>query len=121
MQLHGTAGSIHADMTKVRQILFNLLGNACKFTKDGEITLAIGRVVEGWVQFRVFDTGIGITSSQASRLFQPFVQADASIGRQFGGTGLGFTISRRLCEMMGGSLWLGSEPGMGRCRKSSRH
>ncbi|MEI6043933.1 MAG: response regulator [Chloroflexota bacterium] len=123
-------GSIHADMTKVRQNLFNLLSNASKFTEHGTITLEARQVsyrieplhrteplpTEGealFVEFRVSDTGIGITPEQMGKLFQAFSQADASTTRKFGGTGLGLVITRRFCQMMGGDVTVESEAGKG--------
>ena len=109
-------GSIRADMTKVRQTLFNLLSNACKFTERGTITLDISHQTEhgqDWVSFSVADTGIGMTPEQMGKLFQPFSQADASTNRQYGGTGLGLVLSRRFCQMMGGDITLESEYGSG--------
>jgi PAS domain S-box-containing protein len=91
-------GSMYADLTKVRQNLFNLLSNACKFTEHGVVQLSVSRATEGgedWVSFRVTDTGIGMTPSELGKLFQPFSQADASTTRKFGGTGLGLAITRR--------------------------
>ncbi|MDX1486682.1 MAG: response regulator, partial [Acidiferrobacterales bacterium] len=107
---------MHADLTKVRQALFNLLSNACKFTKQGTITLNVSKeAIEGgrWVRFRVADTGIGMTPEQMERLFQAFSQADASTTRQFGGTGLGLAISRKFCQMMGGDITVESTFGEG--------
>ena len=98
-------GAMHADLTKVRQSLFNLLSNACKFTEHGTITLEASRELIGgadWIKFSVSDTGIGMPPEQMEKLFQPFVQGDASTSRKFGGTGLGMTITHRFCEMMGG-------------------
>ncbi|HMB04110.1 MAG TPA: PAS domain S-box protein [Isosphaeraceae bacterium] len=112
-------GSMHADLTKVRQSLFNLLSNAAKFTERGTIALTVARArgpkPDGgaWVTFRVRDTGIGMTPEQRARLFQPFTQADASTTRKYGGTGLGLTITRRFCQMMGGDISAESEPGRG--------
>lgn len=109
-------GEMHADLTKVRQVLFNLVSNACKFTEKGTITLEAARgaeVGQGWVTFRVRDTGIGMTPEQVARLFQPFTQADASTTRKYGGTGLGLAISKRFCEMMGGEITLSSREGEG--------
>jgi signal transduction histidine kinase/DNA-binding response OmpR family regulator len=100
-------GVMRADQTKVRQILFNLLSNACKFTQSGTITLvATPEVMAGraGVKFQVSDTGIGIAPEQMERLFEAFSQADASITHQYGGTGLGLTITRYFCEMMGGDI-----------------
>ncbi|GIV95623.1 MAG: hypothetical protein KatS3mg057_0280 [Herpetosiphonaceae bacterium] len=109
-------GLMHADMTKVRQALFNLLSNACKFTKEGTITLNVVREQHNeieWINFEVSDTGIGIKPEQLGRLFQVFTQADASTTRQYGGTGLGLALSRKLCQMMGGDITVASEEGKG--------
>jgi signal transduction histidine kinase/DNA-binding response OmpR family regulator len=109
-------GSLHADQTKLRQALFNLLSNACKFTKEGSVELTVRRVREGareWFAFAVKDTGIGMTPEQLARLFQPFTQADASTSKKYGGTGLGLNISRRFCQMMGGDILVASAPGQG--------
>ena len=109
-------GSIHADVTKVRQSLFNLLSNASKFTERGTISLDVSR---GWhdgrelFHFVVADTGIGMNKEQLGRMFQAFVQADASTTRKFGGTGLGLVISRNFCQMMGGDITVESEEGKG--------
>jgi PAS domain S-box-containing protein len=109
-------GAMHADLTKVRQVLFNLLSNASKFTRNGRITLEAHCEDPGGVPtviFHVTDSGIGMTAEQLERLFQPFTQADASTTRKYGGTGLGLAISRRFCQMMGGDLTVESEPGEG--------
>jgi signal transduction histidine kinase len=109
-------GSMHVDVTKVRQTLFNLLSNACKFTEQGVIRLTARRFKEGgrdWLTFSVADTGIGMTAEQLSKLFQAFQQADASTTRKYGGTGLGLAISKKFCEMMGGSIEVTSEYGKG--------
>jgi CheY-like chemotaxis protein len=109
-------GSMHADVTKVRQGLFNLLSNACKFTKEGRITLKVSRLEKDgadWLHFTVSDTGIGMTPGQLAKLFQAFSQADASTTRKYGGTGLGLAISRKFCQMMGGDITVTSEPGKG--------
>ncbi len=109
-------GAMRADVTKVRQTLFNLLSNAAKFTHDGRITLKVTPSQRGGVKclaFGVADTGIGMTPEQLAKLFQAFVQADASTTRKYGGTGLGLAISRRFCEMMGGDITVASEPGRG--------
>lgn len=108
--------SMHADVTKVRQGLFNLLSNACKFTEHGTLTLDVSReTLEGrdWVTFRVADTGIGMTPEQQQRLFQEFSQADSSTTRKYGGTGLGLVITQRFCQMMGGDVTAESEFGKG--------
>ena len=109
-------GSIHADQTRVRQVLLNLASNAAKFTKDGSVTIRAGREPskEGErIRIAVTDTGIGMTPGQVGKLFQEFVQADASTTRRFGGTGLGLAISQRFCRMMGGDITVESEPGRG--------
>ncbi len=109
-------GTARADVTKLRQTLFNLIGNAAKFTERGTITVRAARRSEGemeWLVFDVIDTGIGMTAEQLERLFEPFVQADASTTRKYGGTGLGLAISRRFCEMMGGTVTVESAPGAG--------
>jgi len=109
-------GAMLADQTRVRQVLFNLLSNACKFTSRGLIRLEAKRLRRDgsdWVEFRVTDSGIGMSPEQLDRLYRPFVQADASTTRKFGGTGLGLTISREFCQMMGGSLSGESELGKG--------
>ncbi|HMA33638.1 MAG TPA: response regulator [Chloroflexia bacterium] len=109
-------GTIHADLTKVRQVLFNLLSNAAKFTKEGTITLAVAHeqaLDTAWICFTVADTGIGLTPEQLDRLFQDFTQADPSTARQYGGTGLGLALSRRLCRLMGGDISVSSTPGAG--------
>jgi PAS domain S-box-containing protein len=107
---------MHADMTKVRQSLFNLLSNATKFTENGIVSLRVAREDAGkqaWVLFRVTDTGIGMSPDQVSKLFEPFSQADRSTTRRFGGTGLGLAITRRFCQMMGGDVTVESELGKG--------
>jgi GAF domain-containing protein len=109
-------GTMRADLTKVRQALFNLLSNACKFTERGTITLAVAReVMDGrdWMIFDVGDTGIGMTPGQVARLFEAFAQAEAATTRRYGGTGLGLALSRRLCRMMGGDVTVQSEAGRG--------
>ena len=109
-------GAMRADLTKVRQVLFNLLSNASKFTEAGTITLEVARragAAGERLVFRVIDSGIGMTPEQMAKLFQPFTQADASTTRQYGGTGLGLTITKKFCEMMGGTVSVESEPGRG--------
>src|SRR5690606_28535727 len=109
-------GTIHADMTKLRQVLFNLLSNASKFTQNGLIQLTCERQARSAgdeVIFRVTDSGIGMNEEQLSRLFQDFTQADSSTTRKHGGTGLGLAISRRFCQMMGGDITVTSEVGKG--------
>jgi signal transduction histidine kinase len=97
-------GMMHADQTKVRQTLFNLLSNAAKFTDHGTITLTVEREPDDWITFAVTDTGIGMTEEQLGRLFEAFSQAEASTRSKYGGTGLGLAISRAFCRMMGGDL-----------------
>jgi signal transduction histidine kinase/DNA-binding response OmpR family regulator len=109
-------GSMHADLTRVRQVLFNLLSNAAKFTQHGRVGLEIllvRRQGEEWIEFSVSDTGIGLTPEQQRRLFQSFSQADPSTSRKYGGTGLGLVISRRFAQMMGGDIQLQSDFGRG--------
>ncbi|HKP72318.1 MAG TPA: ATP-binding protein, partial [Pyrinomonadaceae bacterium] len=109
-------GAMHADLTKVRQSLLNLMSNACKFTKAGTVTLEVTRrEADGreWINFSVRDSGIGITKEQMNKLFQPFSQADASTTREFGGTGLGLVITKKFCEMMGGTMGVSSVRGEG--------
>jgi len=106
-------GSMHADQTKVRQALFNLLSNAAKFTEHGTITLSVQRDPHDWLRFAVSDTGIGMTEEQVGRLFEAFSQADASTRSKYGGTGLGLAISRHFCRLMGGDLTVESVHGQG--------
>jgi signal transduction histidine kinase/DNA-binding response OmpR family regulator len=109
-------GTMRADLTKVRQTLFNLLSNASKFTERGTVTLRAGREsVNGgeWISFSVRDTGIGMSPEQTSKLFQAFTQADASTTRKYGGTGLGLAISQKFCQMMGGDISVASTLGQG--------
>ena len=111
-----SVGSIHADTTKVRQGLFNLLSNASKFTEQGTISLNISREIadgQDWINYAVADTGIGMTEEQMGRLFEAFAQAESSTNRRFGGTGLGLAITRHFCEMMGGTVLVESEAGIG--------
>ena len=101
--------TIQSDPTRLRQILINLIGNAIKFTDRGEVGIEVRLVDAGGspaLQFDVVDTGLGMTEEQASRVFQPFTQADASTTRRFGGTGLGLAISKRLADMLGGDIVL---------------
>src|SRR5262249_13400917 len=108
---------LSGDPLRLGQILTNFVNNAVKFTERGEIRLNIdllertGEKVQ--LKFSVRDTGIGMTREQCAKLFQPFTQADMSTTRKHGGTGLGLTVSRRLVELMGGRIWLESEPGVG--------
>lgn len=110
------AGFMRADLIRLRQVLLNLLSNACKFTDQGIVTLEITREVikdSEIVNFRVKDTGIGMSADQVVRLFRPFTQADASTTRKYGGTGLGLVISRRFIQMMNGDITVESTPGEG--------
>lgn len=118
------AGRMRSDRTKVRQILFNLLSNAAKFTERGQITLTVRRQPTSpagagpgagaeQIVFTVSDTGIGIAPEHLERIFQPFTQADSTIAQKYGGTGLGLTLSRRFCELLGGRITAASEPGRG--------
>ena len=111
-----TGLGLHSDQTKVRQTLLNLLGNACKFTREGQVRLRLGTEsaeAGEWAILEVSDSGIGMTPEQMSRLFQAFSQADAATTRKYGGTGLGLTISRKFVEAMGGQLTVTSEPTRG--------
>jgi signal transduction histidine kinase/CheY-like chemotaxis protein len=116
VQLGENVGAMRADITKVRQILFNLLSNACKFTDHGTISLNVDQLkVEGrnWIQFQVSDTGIGISATQKENLFKEFAQADSSIARKYGGTGLGLAITHRFVQLMKGKISVESEAGQG--------
>src|SRR6516165_1480047 len=108
-------GVLTVDPMRLRQILLNLLSNACKFTKAGEVKLAGRKVSNGsnFVEFAVSDTGIGMTVEQQAKLFEEFTQADATTAQRFGGTGLGLAITRKLARMMGGDVTVTSEPGKG--------
>ena len=109
-------GAMHQDQLKLRQSLINLIGNAAKFSEDGDIALTVRRSTEegaDWLTFAVSDTGIGLTDEQMGRLFQRFSQADESTTRQFGGTGLGLAITRAFCERMGGEIGVESTYGAG--------
>jgi signal transduction histidine kinase len=112
-------GEVVSDATRLRQVLLNLLSNAAKFTKQGVITLAARREQSPGkteqLVFDVQDTGIGLTAEQQDKLFQAFVQADTSTTREYGGTGLGLVISRRLCQLLGGDVTVTSTPGKGSC------
>jgi signal transduction histidine kinase len=108
-------GALTADSMRLKQILLNLLSNACKFTKEGEVALRVRKVADGrdWVELAVADTGIGLTAEQQAKLFQEFTQADSLTARRYGGTGLGLALSRKLARMMGGDVTVTSEPGKG--------
>jgi signal transduction histidine kinase len=107
---------IISDLTRVRQIMINLLSNASKFTERGRITVVVDEdstKAEPMLRFTVTDTGIGLTKEQISRLFQAFTQADSSITRRYGGTGLGLALCRRLSHLLGGNIEVDSAPGVG--------
>ena len=108
-------GTLTVDPMRLRQILFNLLSNACKFTKDGEVKLRARRVADGrdWIELAVANSGIGMTAEQQTKLFEEFSQADASTAQRFGGTGLGLSITRKLARVMGGDVTVASELGKG--------
>jgi signal transduction histidine kinase len=108
-------GALTTDSMRLKQILLNLLSNACKFTKQGEVALRVRKVADGrdWVELAVADTGIGLTAEQQTKLFQEFTQADSLTARRYGGTGLGLALSRKLARMMGGDVTVTSELGKG--------
>lgn len=109
-------GTMHSDMVKVRQILLNLLSNACKFTEQGTIALEVSRekkAAGSTIVFRVTDSGIGMTETQMAKLFEAFTQAEASTTRSYGGTGLGLAITRKFCQMLNGDVTMSSERGKG--------
>ncbi|MFN4066032.1 MAG: GAF domain-containing protein [Thermosynechococcus sp.] len=111
-----TPAQIKGDVTRLRQILVNLVGNGIKFTHEGQVVVHVGVVKQDsktFLQFQVEDTGIGIPSDRLDRLFKPFSQVDASTTREYGGTGLGLVISKRLCELMGGDMSVESVEGQG--------
>ena len=105
--------SRHGDPLRLGQVLTNLANNAVKFTEKGEVGIYIDRTEAGLLRFEVRDTGIGLTQEQRDKLFQPFIQADASTTRKYGGTGLGLAISKQLINLMGGQIWVESEQGQG--------
>ncbi|MGX5776308.1 response regulator [Methylorubrum zatmanii] len=116
LDLDADLGSMHQDQLKLRQSLINLIGNAAKFSEDGDIALTVRRFRENgadWLSFAVSDTGIGLTDEQMGRLFERFSQADESTTRQFGGTGLGLAITRAFIERMGGAISVASTYGQG--------
>jgi len=114
-------GTMYADQTRMRQVLLNLLSNAAKFTTNGKVTLIVksekpnspSEAPLGMISFTVADTGIGMTHHQQQQLFQPFIQGDTSTTKKYGGTGLGLAISRHFCQMMGGEIFVKSQPGVG--------
>jgi signal transduction histidine kinase len=115
VEVQENLGALTADSMRLKQILLNLLSNACKFTKEGEVALRVRKVADGrdWVELAVADTGIGMTAEQQAKLFQDFTQADSLTARRYGGTGLGLAISRKLARMMGSDVTVASEPGKG--------
>jgi PAS domain S-box-containing protein len=116
LRVQGELGGMHSDVTRLRQVLLNLLSNAAKFTEGGEITLSAERHARpdgDWLAFSVADTGIGMTEEQLKKLFQRFQQADASTTRQFGGTGLGLALTKAFATMLGGTVEVASTPGQG--------
>jgi signal transduction histidine kinase len=115
VEVQQNLGTITVDPMRLRQILLNLLSNACKFTKGGEVKLKARRLADGrdWIEVAVADTGIGMTAEQQAKLFQEFAQADKTTAQRFGGTGLGLAITRKLARMMGGDVTVASEMGKG--------
>lgn len=123
LEIDPTVGLMHSDEVRVRQVLYNLVHNACKFTENGHVTVSVARSDQAhsvhsnghsaWITFTVSDTGIGMTEEQIARLFQEFTQADSSTTRKYGGTGLGLALSRRLVRMLGGDIAVTSKPGVG--------
>jgi signal transduction histidine kinase len=115
VEVQENLGALNVDPMRLRQILLNLLSNACKFTKQGEVALRGRRVSNGghFVELSVSDTGIGMTPQQQAKLFEEFSQADATTAQRFGGTGLGLAITRKLARMMGGEVTVTSELGKG--------
>jgi GAF domain-containing protein len=115
VEVQENLGALTVDPMRLRQILLNLLSNACKFTKEGEVKLRANRVSNGrhWVELSVSDTGIGMNPEQQAKLFKEFAQADRTTAQRFGGTGLGLAITRKLARMMGGDVTVASEVGKG--------
>jgi signal transduction histidine kinase len=116
MECDPSIGEISSDPVKLRQILLNLLSNAAKFTRDGQIALKADLEIAGegkWIILEVADTGIGIAAEKFDKLFEAFTQGDSSTTRRFGGTGLGLAISRRYCELLNGTIEVESWPGKG--------
>ena len=116
LEVNVTEGGMYSDLTRIRQILFNLLSNACKFTQSGivELTVSSEAASDGdFMKFQVKDSGIGMTPGQVVKVFEAFTQADASTTRKYGGTGLGLAITKKFCEMMQGTIHVESELGVG--------
>lgn len=116
VNLEDNVGVMYSDVTRLRQCLFNILSNACKFTENGTVTVDVLRESADeaeWINFKITDTGIGMTEEQVNKVFEAFSQADSSTTRKFGGTGLGLAITRRLCRMMGGDVTVKSEVNKG--------
>jgi signal transduction histidine kinase len=108
--------TVHADITKTRQIVLNLVSNAAKFTRLGTVTIEVTRSVGGardYIEFQIADTGVGMTPEQTRRIFEPFTQADVTTARKYGGTGLGLAIVSSLCQLMDGSISVDSRPDEG--------
>ena len=109
--------TVTGDPIRLRQVLLNLIGNAIKFTMQGEVTVRVesevGKGDQVALHFQVIDTGIGIPKAKQALIFEAFAQADGSSTRHYGGTGLGLSISEKLVKMMGGRIWVESEPGQG--------
>jgi signal transduction histidine kinase len=116
VEIQDDLGRMRGDVTKIRQVLLNLLSNASKFTEKGTVRLTAHRENRpdgAWLAFTVSDSGIGMTETQLAKIFDPFVQADGATNRKYGGTGLGLAICRRFCQMMGGDILAHSAPGEG--------
>ncbi len=116
IQLGDGVGSMYSDITRIRQVILNLISNAAKFTEKGTITLSVtreGGVDGAWMRFAVADTGLGMSAEQVAKLFQQFQQGDASTTRKFGGTGLGLSLTKAFCTLLGGDIDVRSVPGQG--------
>jgi adenylate cyclase len=115
VEAQDNVGVLTVDPMRLKQIMLNLLSNACKFTKQGDVSLSVRMAVDGgdWIELAVADTGIGMTAEQQAKLFQEFTQADSLTARRYGGTGLGLALSRKLARMMGGDVTVTSERGKG--------
>src|SRR5262249_56420251 len=108
-------GALTADSMRLKQVLLNLLSNACKFTKEGEVALRVRKVADGrdWIEHAVADTGIGMTAEQQAKLFQDFTQADSLTARRYGGAGLGLALPPQLARLMGGGVQVPRQRGQG--------